>query len=169
MDKHGIATSVLSLANPWLDFLPASESPTWARTINQELEGICASSNGRIFAFGTLPVTATSHDICDAVDSIKGLPHLKGVIMGTSGLGDGLDDPNLEALYAALEHSQVMVFLHPHYGLPNPVFGPKARESGHILPLSLGFPLETTVAFTRMYLNCTFDRFPRLRVLISHA
>lgn len=38
-----------------------------------------------------------------------------------------------------------------------------------MLPLSLGFPLETTIAFTRMWLAGTFDAFPGLRVLLAHA
>lgn len=38
-----------------------------------------------------------------------------------------------------------------------------------MLPLSLGFPLETTIAFTRLWLSGAFDRFPGLRVLLAHA
>ena len=59
--------------------------------------------------------------------------------------------------------------MHPHYGLPSEVFGSRANESGHVLPLALGFPLETTIAFYRMYLVGVFDRFPRLKVLLAHA
>lgn len=29
--------------------------------------------------------------------------------------------------------------------------------------------METTIAFTRMYLSGVFDRFPRLKILIAHA
>ncbi|KAL8964684.1 MAG: hypothetical protein Q9183_004280 [Haloplaca sp. 2 TL-2023] len=42
-------------------------------------------------------------------------------------------------------------------------------ESGHVLPLSLGFTMETTIAFVRMWLCGVFDRFPRLRILLAHA
>ena len=40
-----------------------------------------------------------------------------------------------------------MVFLHPHYGLPNELYGPENDKYGHVLPLALGFPLETTIAY----------------------
>lgn len=43
------------------------------------------------------------------------------------------------------------------------------QDSGHVLPLALGFPLETTIAFTRMWLAGVFDRFPGLKVLLAHA
>ncbi|KAG8530390.1 uncharacterized protein KY384_004892 [Bacidia gigantensis] len=169
MDVHGIGKSILSLANPWLDFLPASEGPKWALTINQELEEVCASSEGRLYTFGALPLSAPPPQICEAIQSLGGSPHVKGVIIGTSGLGQGLDDPALEEVYATLQQSQTLVFLHPHYGLPSTVYGPRAHESGHVLHLSLGFPLETTISFTRMYVSGVFDRFPRLKILIAHA
>ena len=169
MNTHNLRISVLSLANPWLDFLPASEGPEWAQRINTELDEICARSKGRLLAFGALPLSASGQDICDSIRTLSKLRHLRGIIMGTSGLGQGLDDPDLDAVYDALQDTQTLVFLHPHYGLPSSVFGPRASESGHVLPLSLGFPLETTIAFTRMFLSGVFDRFPQLQILIAHA
>jgi hypothetical protein len=58
-----------------------------------------------------------------------------------------------------------MLFLHPYYGLPDEAFGgPEiVRRYGH------GFPLETTIAITRMYLSGVFDRFPKLRILLAHS
>ena len=169
MDAHDIHTSILSLANPWLDFLLPEEGAHWARKINEELENICEMSEGRLYAFGTLPLSARVSNICNAINLLDDLTHFKGVIMGTSGLGQGLDDPALDSVYQALQDSQMLVFLHPHYGLPSSVFGPKASESGHVLPLALGFPLETTIAFTRMFLSGVFDRYPQLKILIAHA
>ncbi len=49
------------------------------------------------------------------------------------------------------------------------MYGPRASEYGHVLPLALGFPLETTIAVTRMLLAGVFDRFPKLNVLIAHS
>lgn len=169
MATHNIRTSVLSLANPWLDFLPAEEAAHWATKVNDEFEDICADSGGRLFAFGCLPVSASTDEVCKEIWRLKTLPHIRGVILGTSGLGRGLDDAALDRMWAALERSQTLVFLHPHYGLPNEVFGPRVQEYGHVLPLSLGFPMETTVAFTRMVLSGVFDRFLDLRVLLAHA
>jgi predicted TIM-barrel fold metal-dependent hydrolase len=94
---------------------------------------------------------------------------MRGVIIGTSGLGNGLDDPALDPIYAALEKHSQLIFLHPHYGLPASVYGPRANEYGHVLPLALGFPLETTIAVTRMLLSGVFDRFTNLNVLLAHS
>lgn len=185
MEQHGINCSVISLANPWLDFLEPNVAQEWAQRINDELEETCTRVNnsntdeplpskGRstLFAFAVLPLSAPRPDvIVDEIKRLKTLPHIRGVIMGTSGLGLGLDDDRLEPIWAALEETQFLLFLHPHYGLPSEAFGGSETTNryGHVLPLALGFPLETTIAVTRMLLSCVFDKFPRLQILLAHS
>ncbi len=178
MTLHGINISVVSLANPWLNFLPSSESPKWAKTVNDELEKACAEFNKdqsssvcKLFAFGTLPLSASAEDSCAEVNRLKTLHHIRGIIMGTTGLGLGLDDQALNPIWQALQDTGTMVFLHPHYGLPDTAFGgPEVvARSGHVLPLALGFPLETTIAVSRMFLAGVFDRFPNLKMLLAHS
>ncbi|KAK4946739.1 hypothetical protein LTR10_014241 [Elasticomyces elasticus] len=178
MTTHGITCSVISLANPWLDFLdPASALPT-AQEINDDLERACVENNTssahaglKLYAFGCLPLSASAKDIVSEIHRLKSLPHVKGVIMGTTGLGKGLDDPALDEIYAALASTSTLVFLHPHYGLPDSAFGgPEViAKSGHVLPLALGFPLETTIAVSRMYLSGVFDRHSQLEFLLAHS
>jgi predicted TIM-barrel fold metal-dependent hydrolase len=181
MTQHNIAISVVSLANPWLDFLDASTAPDIARTINDDLETSCANfnksslstanPNQKLYAFGTLPLSAPPSTITTEIFRLKSLPHIKGIIMGTTGLGTGLDDPALHPIYSALESTSTLIFLHPHYGLPASSFGGEATLSrtGHVLPLALGFPLETTIAITRAFLAGVFDKFPKLQVLLAHS
>ena len=169
MDTHKIDISVISLANPWLDFLPAEEAGDAAKRINDDVDGLCAKYPGRLYAFGTLPLSAPVETVVKEVERLAGMKHMRGIIMGTSGLGKGLDDPALHPIYAALEKHEQVIFLHPHYGLPGSVYGPRANEYGHVLPLALGFPLETTIAVTRMLLSGVWDRFQKLQVLIAHS
>ena len=169
MTTHNITTSVISLANPWLDFLPPEEGRKWATTVNDELEAICRQHIGKLYAFATLPLSAPSLAITTEIERLRELPHIKGIILGTTGLGAGLDDPNLDPVWSSLESQQHLIFLHPHYGLPSSLYGPRASEYGHVLPLSLGFPMETTIAFTRMWLSGVFDRYPKLKLLIAHS
>jgi predicted TIM-barrel fold metal-dependent hydrolase len=186
MQQHGIDCSVISLANPWLDFLEPAKAQEWAQRINDDLEETCAQVNdstnpdktlslqerSTLFAFAALPLSAPSAEIIvDEIKRLKSLPHIRGVIMGTSGLGKGLDDDRLEPIWAALEETQLLLFLHPHYGLPSEAFGGSEAMSryGHVLPLALGFPLETTIAVTRMLLSRVFDKFPQLQILLAHS
>lgn len=169
MDAHGIDTSVISLANPWLDFLEPGNAGNVARQVNDEINTTCEAHPKRLYAFGTLPLSAAADVVEAEIKRLKSLSHMRGVIIGTTGLGKGLDDPSLDPIYAALEKHSLPIFLHPHYGLPQSVFGERADDYGHVLPLALGFPLETTIAVTRMYLSRVFDRFQGLRVLLAHS
>ncbi|KAL5343085.1 hypothetical protein BJX70DRAFT_354428 [Aspergillus crustosus] len=186
MRQHGINTSVISLANPWLDFLEPAEAQLWAERINDDLEKTCKEVNAAadlegkmsleqketLFAFGALPLSAPSSNIVvNEIKRLKTLPHLRGVIMGTSGLGKGLDDASLDPVWSALQETDTLMFLHPHYGLPDEAFGGSevTARYGHVLPLALGFPLETTIAVIRMLLSGVFDRFPRLKILLAHS
>ncbi|OCK78972.1 uracil-5-carboxylate decarboxylase [Lepidopterella palustris CBS 459.81] len=169
MDTHKINISVISLANPWLDFLPESEAAETARRINDDINDLCSKYPGRLYAFGTLPLSGSTGEVIAEIERLKSLKYMRGIIMGTSGLGRGLDDLSLDPIYAALQSTCTLIFLHPHYGLPLSVYGPRASEYGHVLPLALGFPLETTIAVTRMLLSGVWDRFQNLNVLIAHS
>lgn len=134
MDNHNISKSVVSLANPWLDFLEVcqcavfivsfrvsesvlkgDEAEAVAQQLNDELQSICEQSGGRLYGFATLPVRNSAA----CVREIRRLRHLscvRGVILGTSGAGNGLDDPGMFDVLAEIESNNFMIFLHPHYG-----------------------------------------------------
>jgi aminocarboxymuconate-semialdehyde decarboxylase len=164
MDRHGIAISVLSLANPWLDFLPAADATFMATQLNDDLQEMCDESKGRIYGFAVLPTQDVAASVLE-VERLKKTPGIRGVILGTSGAGKGLDDPQLDALYAALAAAKLPIFLHPHYGVGNEHYS----NSGHSLFLALGFPFETTVAVSRLILSGALVRHPSLRLLLAHA
>lgn len=63
--------------------------------------------------------------------------------MGTQGVGKGLDDEALDPVWEAIEKAGLVVFLHPHYGVDGKAWG--GKDNGHVLPLALGFPFETTI------------------------
>ncbi len=172
MDTHGIDVSVLSLANPWLDFVAPELAAALAAKVNAGFAAMCRAHQGRLFFFAALPVTAPPATLLAAIAQARSLPYCRGVILGTGGLGQGLDDPAMEPVLAALAEAGLVVFLHPHYGLPGSVWGPRGGttgEYGHVLPLALGFPMETTIAVTRLFLAGVFDRLPALRLLLAHS
>jgi aminocarboxymuconate-semialdehyde decarboxylase len=159
MDMHGIDVSLVSSANPWLDFLSPDTAEVAAAELNQDLEEYCSSAPSiksgassttlsRLYGFGLLPLVPgiSSTAVLDAVKQISTLPHLKGLILGTRGIGKGLDDPALDCIWEAIAKLGLVVFLHPHYGVDGGAWG--ETDNGHVLPLALGFPFETTVVRT---------------------
>jgi predicted TIM-barrel fold metal-dependent hydrolase len=100
----------------------------------------------RLYGFGLLPLVpgAPPESLSEAVSQLATQhPHIRGIIIGTRGTGQGLDDPTLEPLWSALAEAGLVVFLHPHYGVGTEAWG--SRDNGHVLPLALGFPFETTI------------------------
>ena len=164
MRTHNIDQSVISLANPWLDFVEGAEAAAIAQELNDELQSICEDSKGKLFGFATLPVRNPKASIAE-VERLKSLGHVKGVILGTPGAGKGLDHDNMRDVLSAIADAGFMVFLHPHYGVGNEHF----HDTGHALFLALGFPFETTVAVSRLIVSGTMDRVPHLKVLVAHA
>ncbi|KAF8249590.1 amidohydrolase 2 [Wilcoxina mikolae CBS 423.85] len=171
MNTHHITASILSLANPWLDFLPPSESPSAAQLINDDISSMCTAYPGRLFFFATLPVSAGTEACVAEVKRLKesGNKWVRGVVLGIGGMGAGLDDEKMDGVWKLLEEMGWTVFLHPHYGLPSGVYGPRQGEYGHVLSLSMGFPMETTIAVARMFLSGVFDRYTRLQFLLAHS
>ena len=169
MDKHGIDMSIVryasfsyhsyhsrlryqtSSANPWLDFLSTTEAQSLASELNADLEDYCSSSPSlsqslrRLYGFGLLPLVSdiSTSAILETIQEITKYRHLKGIIMGTRGIGQGLDDERLDPVWKALADAGLVVFLHPHYGVDQSAWGEK--NNGHVLPLALGFPFETTI------------------------
>jgi aminocarboxymuconate-semialdehyde decarboxylase len=164
MDTHGIAKSVVSLANPWLDFLEGEEAASVAMELNDELQAICEASGGRLYGFASLPVRNPAAALKE-VQRLKSLSCIRGVILGTPGAGDGLDHDNVRDVLEAISSEGLMIFLHPHYGVGTEHF----HDTGHALFLALGFPFETTVAVSRLIVSGTMDRIPDLKVLVAHA
>jgi predicted TIM-barrel fold metal-dependent hydrolase len=173
MDEHGVGISVLSLGNPWLDFLTTAnerlEAGQVAVKINQELEDMCCAHEGRLYHFAVLPLTAPMPTVLDVIGGLSTQTHCRGVVMGYAGFGSGVDDPEFLPVLQAVAKANLPVFFHPNYGLPNDVFGPCCSDHGQVLPVSLGFTTETAVAFTRMYLARVFEKIPGLLIILPHA
>ena len=165
MDNHNIDVSIISLANPWLDFLTDNDNPVkFANMLNNDLHNMCLDKENRLFGYGVLPMNDVNFGK-NEIKNISMLKNLKGIILGTSGYGKGLDDPNMDIIYEEIEKNNLVLFIHPHYGIK----GENLSKYGHSLELSLGFPFETSIAISKLILSGVMDRFPKLKILVSHS
>lgn len=165
MDDSGIDVSVLSLANPWLDFLSAQEAVKWAIAVNDDFERLAANSKGRLLALATLPTSAGVEACLTELVRVSSHQHVRGVILSTMGLGNGLDDQSMEAVWKKLVELDYVAFVHPHYGIGNEHYA----DYGHALYLAMGFPFETTVAAAKLALSGVLERFDDLKLMLAHG
>ena len=164
MDEVGIAQTVLSLGNPWLDPFDGLDSSDHAATVNDELAGIEDHTGGRIVALGVLPSHAPDA-AASVVRTIARDGRLKGIVTGPTICRRQLDDPELDVVWAALHETRLPWLLHPSDGV-----GIDQLEGfGHALPIALAFPFETTVAVTRLVFAGVLARFGDIRLVASHA
>jgi aminocarboxymuconate-semialdehyde decarboxylase len=168
MKQSNITASVISIANPWLDFLPPTDAPELARQLNDDLDVGCDDHPGRLYGFGVLPISAGRDAVIAELMNIKGKKNLRGAIFGTSGLGNGLDDPELSFVFKAASDLGLTLFLHPHYGVGShdSFEGPSL---GHALTLALGFPFETATAVSRLVVSGGLAQFDNLKLLLAHS
>lgn len=163
MDRFGIAQSIVSLGNPWLDPFGAEQSLAAARALNAELAELSADTEGRIVGMAVLP-TQVDDAVVVAAEA-AGSPRLAGIVAGPRICGRTLDDEALKPLWDELARSGVPLLIHPHYAAAVE----DLRGFGHALPVALGFPFESTIALARLVFAGVLGRHPELRIVASHG
>lgn len=164
MDSVGIDFSVVSLGNPWLNPFAGEDCESIAEELNASLATIEGESDGRVVAMGVLPANSPD-SAARAVKMIADETCLHGVVSGPSVAGLAFDEPQLDPLWHALSETQVPLFVHPEDGV-----APESLQGyRHTLPVGLGFPMETTIAISRLVFGGVLERFPDLRILVAHG
>jgi uncharacterized protein len=171
MDEAGITLQVLSNTGAGPDLVPGPDGVALAREMNDHLAAAVAKHPGRFAGFAVLPMA--SPDACPAelVRSVKQLGFLGALINGTTD-GRFLDHPSYDLLLSAAVELDVPIYIHPHLA-PEPVRQAYYSElpSGAARSLeqaSWGWHQETAIHVLRMVFAGTFDKHPRLKVIIGH-
>lgn len=71
---------MLSLGNPWLDFLEPAEAAPLAEALNKDLQEYCNQHNEFFYGFGVLP-TSSPKDCVLELRRIAGLDKMRGAIV----------------------------------------------------------------------------------------
>ncbi|WP_406155799.1 amidohydrolase [Streptomyces sp. NBC_00882] len=162
MDQYGIRVAVVSITAPGLSFASGEEASYVARATNEAMAQLCADHPERYGAFALIPlpdVDAALREIDFALDVLG----LDGVGLFTNHQGTYLGDPQFEPVLAALAERDALVHVHPAQpaGTDQPTFG---------LPPSLyEFTFDTSRMVANLLYSGTLDRYPGLRMILSHA
>jgi aminocarboxymuconate-semialdehyde decarboxylase len=163
MDTMGVDVQVIS-PSPTQYYYWAE--PDLAREIvvqqNEAIAALCARHPRRLAGLGTLALQHPTLAVEQLEHAVKTLG-LKGVEISTSVNGKELDDPSLRNFWARAESLGALVFIHP-FGT---TLGP--RTATHYLVNTIGQPLETTIALSRLIFGGVLDSHPDLRILAAHG
>jgi predicted TIM-barrel fold metal-dependent hydrolase len=174
MDAAGIDVQVLSHVQPAAQGLSGTAGVEAARRANDYLAAVTASSAGRLAGFATLPTGSPPEAAEELSRCVLSLGFAGGLINSTVGTNDRfLDDPSFSGLLSRFEELDVPLYLHPaqppaavrsvlYGGLAAPVAGALATNAW-------GWHAEAGLHTVRLAASGTFERHPRLRVIIGHC
>ncbi|WP_194893675.1 amidohydrolase family protein [Catenulispora pinisilvae] len=160
MDRRSIATGILSLSAPGVHFGDDAKARDLARSTNEYTAELAKDRPDRFGQFASIPLPDVEGSVAEAVYALDEL-HADGVVLLSNARGRYLGDKEFEPLWAELDARSAVVFIHPT-APPMPVL---ERLPSPVLD----FPFDTTRTALHMVANGVMSRYPRLKVILSHA
>jgi len=171
LDDAGITQQVLSNSGAGPDLVPGQAGADLAREVNDYIAGVVAKNPKRFAGFAALPMA--TQDACgnELRRAVKDLKLVGAMIHGTCE-GRFLDHPSYDGLLAAAVELDVPIYIHPSVPMPS-VFdayysGLPEGADRVISTAGWGWHSEVAIHILRMLLAGTFDRHPKLKMIIGH-
>jgi predicted TIM-barrel fold metal-dependent hydrolase len=163
MDKSGIATSILSIAQPGVWYGDnVAEARDLARRLNEFATKVVKDHPGRFGLFAAIAppdVEGSLKEIEYAFDTLKA----DGIGLLTSYQDKYLGDPSFAPIYEELNRRKAVIYVHPT--TPNCCRG---LVPG-IPPGSIEYATDTTRTIAHLVFSGTASRFPDIRWIFSHS
>ena len=158
MDKQGIDRQVVG---GWVDIfgyqLPAAEGETWSRLTNEVLLA-AAKAEPRFAPLATVPL----QDGTRAAAVLKAAMRdgFSGTMIATlpRGVGSTLDDPDLDAFWAAADETGAVVHIHPSFDAGD------TRVGAYGLANAVGRISDALVAVARLVCSGHATRYPNAKI-----
>jgi predicted TIM-barrel fold metal-dependent hydrolase len=160
MEAAGVRAAVLSVSTPGVHLGDDAEARDKAREVNEYAASIVRQQPRRFGYFATLTLPDVQGAIAEAAHAMDHLA-ADGVVLLTNVNGVYLGDASLEPLMAELDRRQAVVFIHPSHLPAEPVPG--------IPPFAADFLLDTTRAAINYAKSGALERYPKLKIILSHA
>lgn len=143
-------------------WFPAGDADALSDHINRGIAKLCAEHPRNFIGIGMAPV----QDPALAARRLAGIKALglRGIEIGTHVNGVALGDPCMHELYAAAEEADLAIMIHPLHPA-----GMERMAGRPELAAVAAFPLETALAAVSLLTHGITERFPRLRILLSHG
>ncbi|MER7395329.1 amidohydrolase family protein [Streptomyces sp. NPDC000151] len=160
MDEQGIATGVLSVTAPGVHLGDDVQARDLARAVNEYGAEVVKDHPDRFGHFASIPLPDADAAVAEAVHALDNL-HADGVVLMSNARGRYLGDPDFEPLWAELDRRGANVFIHPAQP-------PMDLLPGTPAPLA-DYVFDTTRSALNLVLNGVMNRYPNVRVILSHG
>jgi aminocarboxymuconate-semialdehyde decarboxylase len=164
LDEAGVDIQVVSpVPVTMTSWAEPSLAQDYARRQNDLLAEAVAESRGRLLGLGTVALQDPDSAVRE-LHRMVGELGLSGVEIGSRINEFDLDDDALGSFFAAAVELDVAVFVHPVEG-----GGGTIRRGGQPYDFGIGMTTETSLAAAALVFGGVLDRYPDLRVLLSHG
>ncbi len=161
MDVFGIDVSILSVSAPGIDLDTPERTAKLARVCNEAQASIVEDHPRRFGSFAILPlpdIDLSLRELEYAFDTLRA----DGVVLMSNYAGSYVGTREFWPLFEELDRRSAVVFVHPTL--------PQNYRGLQTVSLStLEFPFDTARAIVSMMYDGTPVRFPRVRLIWSHA
>jgi predicted TIM-barrel fold metal-dependent hydrolase len=171
LDDAGITVQVLSNSGPGPDLVPGADGVAMAREINDYLAGVVAKHPKRFAGFAALPMAkpdACGNELRRAVKDLK----FVGAMIHGSCENRFLDHPSYDGLLAAAVELDVPIYIHPNVPVPaiQEIYYSGLPEGADrvVGTAGWGWHSEVAIQILRMVMAGTFDKHPKLKMVIGH-
>jgi aminocarboxymuconate-semialdehyde decarboxylase len=134
----------------------------FSRRQNEAIQAVVQEHPDRFVGFGSVPLQSVEDSIAIAQDA-KSLG-LRGLEIGNAVGDKPLDDPSFQPFFEAAQKLDMLLFVHPLEGGLDPD-DPLSPVLGNVLQ----FTFRTTMMVERMILKGMFEKYPNLRLCLSHG
>lgn len=161
MKAAGVDFQVLSIAPPMVFWADPDLGREICRVYNDELAAVVRAHPDKFVALAAVPLQDPPSAVRELERAVKELG-MRGCLIGSNIRGRDLDAEEFEDFFAALSELDVTAYVHPIL----PAGRERMRE--YRLDVLLGFPVDTTIAAARIVFSGILERYPNLRLVLSH-
>ena len=163
MDGQGIDRQVLS---SWADIfaygLPKAQAQAWHRFLNNHMSDLCGSKPDRFAMLASVPLPYADEAAAELDHAVRNQGAV-GAVIAANVERVNLGDLDLDAFWTAACEHDVGVFIHPVQAQPSP------RSAKYGLSQIAQYTMDTTLCVGSLIGAGVLDRFPKLRLLLSHG
>jgi len=161
MEAAKVDFQVLSIALPMVYWADTELGRDICQVYNDELAAVVRTHPDKFVALAAVPLQHPPSAVRELERAVKELG-MRGCIIGSNISGRDLDAEDFEEFFAASAELDAPIYIHPTM--------PAGRERmwDYRLDVLLGFPLDTTLAAARIVFSGIFERYPNLKIILSH-
>ena len=162
MAASAVDMQVISLGPPMVYWAESALDAELCRVFNDEMAQIVRQHPKKFVALAAVPLQDVGAAVSELERATRDLDVRGAMIPTAIGMKD-LDSPEFIPFYEAAERLGALVLIHP--------IRPPGRErmGDYYLFNLIGFLVETTLAAARMIFSGTLEKYPGLKLCLSHA